>query len=206
MRRIVHALVLVAAYTAYVRIGQDMVEARIGPGPGKGVGALVVFGLILGVGLFVVAKLRPRDVGWRADNLARDLALGVAGAAVLAVGLIGILAAFRGVQPADVIAGVIDTPLRARLMFLGIGLGAALAEETLFRGYLQPALAGAVGIAGGIALTATVFAVSHLQFAPIALGAKLFSGLVFGLLRGRDRSLVAPATAHVLYWVTFGWV
>src|SRR5262249_43803573 len=96
MRRIVHALILIAAYSAYVRLGQDAVEQRLGPGPGKGVGALVVFGLILGVGLFIVGKLRPRDVGWRADRVARDVGLGVVGAAVLAVGLIAILVVFRG--------------------------------------------------------------------------------------------------------------
>ncbi len=206
MKKVLHALLLVAVYTFYVRIGQQVVDEWIGRGPGKGVGALVVFGLILGLGLFVAAKLRPRDVGWRFDNFGRDLLLGVLGLAALAAGLVALLLVFRGVRPTDVLAGVVDTPWRERVLFLGIGLGAALAEETLFRGYLQSALAETMGLAAGIALTAMVFAVSHLQLTAVALIAKLYAGLVFGVLRGKERSLVAPATAHVLYWVTFGWM
>jgi membrane protease YdiL (CAAX protease family) len=206
MKRVLHALLLIAAYTFYVRIGQQVVDEWIGPGPAKGVGALIIFGLILGLGLFVAAKLRPRDVGWRFDHVGRDLALGVLGLVILSAGLLALLSVFRGVRPSDVIAGVVDTPWRQRVLFLGIGLGAALAEETLFRGYLQSELTETVGLSASVALTATVFAVCHLQFTALALAAKLFAGLVFGLLRGRDRSLVAPATAHVLYWVTFGWM
>src|SRR5262249_40170851 len=206
MKRVLHALALVAAYTFYVRLGQPVVDAWFGPAVGKGVGALVVFGLILGLGLFVAARLHLRDVGWRGGNVARDMLLGALGLVALTAGLLALLFVFRGVRPTDVLAGVVETPLRERAMFLGIGLGAALAEETLFRGYLQTALVETRVSPAALGLARTGFGVSHLQLTGIGVAAKLYAGLVFGVLRGKDRSLVAPATAHVLYWVTFGWM
>ena len=91
-----------------------------------------------------------------------------------------------------------------RALFFFIGLIAAFSEESIFRGYLQPALTNRFGSAVGIVVTATFFAAYHLQFAPLRLLSLALIGLVYGVLRGRDRSLVAPGVAHALCWAVLG--
>ena len=74
----------------------------------------------------------------------------------------------------------------------------------MFRGYLQPSLCARLGTTGGLVATALIFSLYHLPRAfPMLLG-RLFLGLVFGALRGRERPLWAPAIAHALVWVIIG--
>lgn len=54
------------------------------------------------------------------------------------------------------------------------------AEESLFRGYLHRELTPRLGFPAG------------------------YQGLVYGALRGRDRSLVTAATTHALCWGVVG--
>jgi len=53
-----------------------------------------------------------------------------------------------------------------RILFLLIGLSAALIEEALFRGYIQPVAMSKYGKVGGLMMTAFLFARSS----PILLG------------------------------------
>jgi membrane protease YdiL (CAAX protease family) len=85
-----------------------------------------------------------------------------------------------------------------------IGIEAALTEETLFRGDLQPTLERILGRGGGLLLTAVLFAVYHLRFELWGLLGKTAFGLVFGLLRDRTGRLVSPAMAHGLTWTVLG--
>ena len=198
MKRIAHALVLICLYALMVFVVSPRLYEWVGPPVGMVVGALVIFGGILWLGLFRATGLRPRDVGWHFDHAGRDAAIGVVGFVLLGAGICVIAWVARGTTPPELLASVAGMPMGRRMMALGIGLGAALAEETLYRGYLQPA--------AGLVPTAIVFSLGHLSFAPLALVSHFWSGLVFGALRGRDRSLVAPATAHVLLWAVFGWM
>jgi len=198
MKRLAHALVLVVVYALMVFVVSPRLYGWVGPPVGMVIGALVIFGGILWLGLFRATGLRPRDVGWRFDRFWRDVSIGVIGFVGLAAGFCVLMWAWQGVAPPELLASVARMPMGRRMMALGIGLGAALAEETLYRGYLQPA--------AGLVPTAVVFSFGHLNFTPLALASHFWSGLVFGALRGRDRSLVAPATAHVLFWTVFGWM
>lgn len=56
----------------------------------------------------------------------------------------------------------------------------------------------------GLLGTALIFDLLHLNFSTSSLLAKLGFGLVFGLLRERSGSLVAPFVAHALFWVLAG--
>lgn len=85
-------------------------------------------------------------------------------------------------------------------------LGIALPEELFWRGYVQPVLQSAwsrrTGVAcglfnGGTALTTALFAAGHvLGGAGWASLATVFPGLLFAMLRNRDRSIVGPIALH----------
>jgi len=82
----------------------------------------------------------------------------------------------------------------------------ALPEEVFYRGWMQSRLAGLfrgrVNVAGvpigwNVVVTAALFAVSHLVLQPSpARLAVFFPGLLFGWLRERTGSVVAPVAFH----------
>ncbi|MBX6763218.1 MAG: CPBP family intramembrane metalloprotease [Rubrobacteraceae bacterium] len=83
------------------------------------------------------------------------------------------------------------SPSQAVLFALLLGVGAALGEETLFRGAVQPVL--------GIPLTSVLFASMHLEYGPSVILIYLFlisAGL--GLLR-RHFNTTTSFTAHAAY-------
>jgi membrane protease YdiL (CAAX protease family) len=163
---------------------------------------LLVFGLLMRG----VARLPLAAAGWSSPR-GRDLVLGVAGFLACAAAVLVIVAVPSGglgAALADVAASVASFSLRQRLLFVLVGALAAFTEETIFRGLLQPALQRRLGRAGGLVVTALVFALYHLKLRPIALLGKLTTGLVLGGLRNRTGTLWAPALAHALIWVVLG--
>jgi membrane protease YdiL (CAAX protease family) len=171
-----------------------------------GVGLFEV-GVVLRLGMCRYARLSFREAGWSGLAL-RDVAYGVLGFALLAVSLTCVLATESGF--ADTIAYIADkiahyTP-QQRVFFALMGVIAAIPEETIFRGIMQPTLQNKVGRWPGILLTAVIFAVYHLQFAfafPLIVS-HIGTGLILGVLRERTRTLWAPAIAHALVWVILG--
>jgi membrane protease YdiL (CAAX protease family) len=89
--------------------------------------------------------------------------------------------------------------------FIALGLAIALlgvlAEELLFRGWLQPALEDRVGPQWAVLLSAVAFSAFHLWAGgatdAISLANLLLGGLWFGLLAQRSGGLVAPIAAHL---------
>ncbi len=92
------------------------------------------------------------------------------------------------------------------LMVLTQVIAVALPEELFFRGYLLrrmellwPARRALFGAPFGLALlvSSAVFALAHFvgEYAPVRLG-PFFPALVFGLLRSRTGSIVAPVAYH----------
>lgn len=67
--------------------------------------------------------------------------------------------------------------------WLAINLGVAvLAEELLFRAWLQPMLCGRLGVTGGIGLTALLFGAAHIPFSPLFALVATLAGLGYGLV------------------------
>nr|WP_286948478.1 CPBP family intramembrane glutamic endopeptidase [Pseudomonas sp. UBA6718] len=68
-------------------------------------------------------------------------------------------------------------------LWLAVNLGVAvLAEELLFRAWLQPVLVARLGAARGIALTALLFGAAHLPFSPLFALVAGVAGLGYGLV------------------------
>ena len=162
-------------------------------------------GLVIGLGLLRWGRLSLRDLGWQGDAVLASVGRGLAGFAIIAALTMG-LRYIQGGGAAVTDAGraVFDYSPAQRVLFFFIGLVAAFGEESIFRGYLQPSLMKRVGVFGGVILTAAFFSAYHLQFAPFRLLGLFVMGLVYGILRNRDRSVVAPAVAHWLCWAVLG--
>jgi membrane protease YdiL (CAAX protease family) len=151
-----------------------------------------------------LGRTNLRDLGWRTDAPLRHVVVGVAGGVFLVLataGLVGIVAP-GGVE--SLLSAVVSWTPRQRLLFVIIGIGAAFSEETIFRGWLQRALAERMGTWPGLLLCALIFAAMHLAFRPAALAVKLIFGVVLGALALRTRSLVPSAVAHAVAWSLLG--
>lgn len=72
----------------------------------------------------------------------------------------------------------------------------AVAEELMYRGLIQPAIAHRWGAAWGIGVTAALFSFFHME--PAGLLPRMLMGVWFGWLAWRTRSLWASTWAHAL--------
>ena len=78
-------------------------------------------------------------------------------------------------------------------------------ESAVRMGYTQPALIDRLGLAGGVAVTALIFAAWHPPFFTVTnFFVRLSLGLVTGVSRGRDRPLTAALVAHAGLWAVVG--
>lgn len=160
-------------------------------------------GLFCGVGLLLIGRLRWRDLGWR-DLSAGQVALGIGGFVITAVVFGGFLIAATDMTLAALVEAVAGLTWRERLLGVVIGISASIVEESLFRGYLQPSLCKRLGTAGGVGVTAVLFALMHVPGTIVAFLGRLILGLGMGVLRGQDRPLWAPAIMHTLIWIIIG--
>lgn len=150
---------------------------------------------VLGVGLFV--RRSPREVverlGYGALS-ARDLAvcaLFIVGALALSVATDALFAALQpdlydrvGELSAQLFSTQGMSLPSVVLLGLAIGLGAALGEESLFRGAVQPVL--------GLLPTSLLFASLHVQYGPsVSLGYVLLLSVGLGVLRKRINTSAA---------------
>jgi membrane protease YdiL (CAAX protease family) len=161
---------------------------------------------VVWLGIVRMGRVSWRDLDWHTEQLWLSLGLGVLGTALLSTTLLGLLAASGRLTQIDVVAEIGAYTASQRLLFFAIGVSAAAIEESIFRGYLQPALIAKTGLIGGILTVAVIFALYHVFMGPswfILLG-KVLIGIVLGALRGRSNSLVAPLLAHFAFWQIFG--
>lgn len=162
--------------------------------------AAIVIGLVL---VWLGGESLSR-LGWGKESRPwRALGLGLGGA-IVCVSLVAGAGALLGGGLRGALEGFAAIPPEQRLLCALIGLGAALIEETVFRGALQPALQARMGRAAGISLMALIFSAYHLRFAPVGFAIKALFGLVFGALRDRTGHNWAPALAHAGVWIAVG--
>lgn len=162
---------------------------------------LVLGGVLVGLG-----GRSPTGLGWGEDPApARSVALGVTGAVICASIVAGVGLVLGGVDGLrETVSGFVHMPVQQRLLCALIGLGAALCEETVFRGTLQPWLVARLGPVAGIAVGALVFSAYHLRFAPVGFAVKALFGLLFGALRYHTGRNWASALAHAGVWLLVG--
>lgn len=93
--------------------------------------------------------------------------------------------------------------LRSRtwwLMLLAAAVGAPVAEEFLFRGFLYGVLRRSIlGFAGAALVTAVVWASLHATYSGYGVAAIFLIGLYLAWVRERTGSLITPMICHGLY-------
>jgi membrane protease YdiL (CAAX protease family) len=175
----IDAAVLGAVAVAAARFERARVVARLRLGPSRA----TAFGLVAAV----VAMA----------------GLSVAGSAVTE--LLGV----RGDDVMDLIAHVLERPSPGRfaLSILCVSIAPGIAEETFFRGLLQPRLVARYGRWIGIALTAISFGVFHVDLVQGALACGL--GVLLGWIAERFGSIrpgiLAHAVNNAFFVVAAGW-
>lgn len=86
------------------------------------------------------------------------------------------------------------------MMLIAAAVGAPLAEELLFRGFLFGVLRrSAAGSAGAGIVTAAVWSSLHAAYSPYGMAAIFLIGLYLAWVRERTGSLVTPMICHGLY-------
>jgi membrane protease YdiL (CAAX protease family) len=172
--------------------------------PAIAASAFAALALVIGGGLLLGGRLRLASIGWFREEPRRALLGGLLGAVGATAALLGAVALF-GDDPAPGLRQMLEYSPSQRALFAIVGVAIALLEESLFRGYLHQELTARVGFPLAMLLTAAVYAVYHFPFVqPVSVTARFGQGLVYGALRGRDRSLVTPALAHALCWAFVG--
>lgn len=216
--RIVHALCCVVAFEIFQVLSMAVAFVALGLAPADlwsghpgVIASTVISGTVVMVGLVWLGVVRLGRVswdqlGWHARGWGQSVGLGLVGLVLLVGILVGLLAGSGALAQIDLLTTVTGYTAAQRLLFLVLGIAAATTEESLFRGYLQPALVAKVGLVGGVVIGAAVFSLYHIFMgpSPYNLFGKFLFGLVLGALRGRDRSLIAPWIAHFLFWQVMG--
>ena len=158
---------------------------------------------VLYFGLFRPMASSAAELGWR-DFRGGDVLLGVLGGAACIGIMLGVFSGLGRLEVGPFLADALDRPLAQELLWVGVGLLAAFTEETIYRGWLQPAFIDKWGKLWGILGCAALFSAFHFQPAPLPFLSKLGAGIVLGLLRDRLGTLWAAGIAHTLIWVVFG--
>lgn len=202
--------VLFFAGTAIVarQVLGDGVDLFGGSGPALAIIAALLLCDAVGTSLALwrVGRQTPATLGWPSVHVGRDVVIGVIGFAVCAAWLVLVMLAVGGTAAVgEVLDAIVGWSPTQRASFVVIGIcGAAIAEESLYRGYLQPALVSKLGVVGGILLTSLLFSLLHFNFNPVSVVSKFLLGCTYGLIAWRTGSLVAPAVTHALVWVLIG--
>jgi membrane protease YdiL (CAAX protease family) len=83
---------------------------------------------------------------------------------------------------------------------LGVGsvvVGAPIAEEVFFRGFLFGSLRGRLRFLPAAAISGAVFAMFHVQ--PLLMAVMVFVGIALAYVYERRGSLAAPIAAHAIF-------
>lgn len=204
--RVAHALAVWFAFLTIVHVTRLVLVPAFGLAGGV-LAFLLFYGGVLGIFMVRVGGLRARDLGITLRDWPQEVMLGIAGFLAISVLLLGWVFARHGADAvAEILDRIVGFSLSERMFFLGIGLLAASAEDTLFRGYMQPALMTRLGTVAGVFLTMVLFQVHHFTDWPTVdrIGSLCITGLGFGVLRWQKRPLIAAYTAHTVLWLIWG--
>lgn len=161
---------------------------------------IIVSVVLVGGGVFLLAQTSLDYLGWQRKKIGKTILFGLIGFQLLSMNTFawGFIGGSRELPE-------LFLPSITRFLMVVI-FGFALpawVEEVLFRGYLQPILVKKTKkLWIAIILQAVIFTVAHIGWFTSWTGfaSAFIAGLILGLLRGRNRSLLAPFLAHGLLW------
>ncbi len=191
---------LIAIGAALVAAGRSLLWMNILIIPIDVVTLLLVHRLLRAEGRGLADLLRPV----RGGDLARGLLCGLIVTLVwIPASFIANLVAYQGPPPTARSGAVPLWIALVGVVIMPVTIG--LAEEALYRGYLQPRLQGRMGLAGAVLIASAVFALQHIAFAPsdpramVAAVVRTFlTGLMFAGLLLWCRRVVPLAVGHWL--------
>lgn len=170
---------------------------------------LVLFSALVGLGLVWYYLRRYRlswaAVGWRRFSPGKAAGLFVVGFAGFAIGVAALFAlaglldpGFNATQPQTQVHEYTGQAGQAHpgIALLALVIVPPILEETFFRGFLFPALAGRLGLGGGMIVTSLLFGVAHLQ-ANVGIYTFVLS-LVLCYLYYKLRSIIPGIALHML--------
>ena len=214
-RRTRHRDVVLPAMLAVLLVAWNNGLGGLLPGPYAAVNAAATAALLL---VAWGAGLSWRELGLAPARLADGARWGGAAAAGVAAGL-GVALLADGLRPLLVDARVVALPAEevAHRALVRIPLGTVLWEEVAFRGVLLAALLRVLPPGRAVAVSAAVFGVWHVRPALGAVAANdladgaaatallvlagcvatAVAGVLFGWLRLRSGSLLAPVLLHL---------
>lgn len=198
------SLILLAAFLLYT-FNPPVLPDVLRPAPAPIVDlkqALFVAGacLLPFIVALVIRKQPIKSVGWNPELFVPALQMGFA---------MLILTIFLRNRVMDVLSHL----NRPQLLLLLLALGVSLAEETIFRGYIQIRLSWWLGQWAGIGLTALMFTLWHaptwinhlpVQTQLILAGLTFAQGLVLGWIMQQSKHVIAPALYRAIsIWINF---
>jgi membrane protease YdiL (CAAX protease family) len=200
-------LVFSAWFVAIVTIGALMPRSPRAAAALAGSAASYAAPFLLMVGIFRLQYKRPfwQSVGWAPIAQRPLLVAGAGWMAALTVNALAYL--IRTPNTTNPLTELMQQDRTAMILIglFGVTLG-PLAEELIFRGFLQPLLVRTTGVAAGIALAAIPFGLLHFsEYGNSWRHALLISGAgaAFGWMRHYTRSTKASTLMHSAYNVLF---
>jgi uncharacterized protein len=169
---------------------------------------LILYVLLYGV-LWLIIRIKYGQPVWQSLGWSRSRIPGwqaIVGGCVLSL-LVGFLGtALHTPQVHSPFEKFLQTPVWMAIFGVFAVFIGPLAEEVIFRGFLQPLLSRDLGIAAGISITALVFGLLH---GPEYSGAWqyilliAFAGACFGWVRFRAQSIIPAALMHAGFNAVF---
>ncbi len=194
LRPVGSALIGVALVWAWLALGVPLV-ARVAGALGGGATGELLFSLLVFGPMLVVAT----GLAWLVGTLRGGSVRAFAPGALLGVAALALAVSYCALAGTLSIGGTAVTAIWP-LGLLSVGVQ-VVAEEAMFRGYVQPLLVRGIGAVAGVAVTAGAFALLHAVLGMvdgIELTNMLLGGLLFGLLALRG-GLAAAVGAHLAW-------
>lgn len=154
--------------------------------------------------LLLIARARQpvAVIGWVRRHLGRDILIGLALSIPLIIGAQVLEAALRAAGLSSPSSGPGLTPSGPGEVVLAVVLVlvVAVAEETIFRGYLILRFAGVLGNRlSAVVASSLIFAIGHGYEGEAAIVTIGLTGLVFAIVYIWRQSLIAPVVMHLVF-------